>query len=439
MDYPSAIREAASDPRQLEALYREAVSTNQVQVFREAIENQHRSNPGNLLFAAWFYRLAPAVQPEMKKELINRPWLLAVVAGALTGLAFFGLSDFEALVFLDHIPYLILIWAPIAALFVTGFLALVRGEGYLRAGLSMTGLAAVVLYVLLLAPTQGGGFHRHYLDLMALHLPLMAWVAVGISLIGLEPHVRNRFAFLLKSLEVFITGGLFASAGGIFAGITMGMFLALGVEIPETLLRLGFAGGAGMIPPLAIATIYDPNRAPDEQDFSLGLSRLISTLMRLLLPLSLFVLLIYVVLIPFNFMAPFENREVLIVYNAMQFAIMALLVGVSPLQSGDLSPRYLNLLRRGVLALVTMALVVSVYALAAVVYRTIQGGLTVNRFAVTGWNVVNITLLSMLAYRLSRRAQAQWVEALQSVFSSGAYAYAGWGLLIILLIPLLFR
>mgnify|MGYP000299541529 CR=1 FL=1 len=43
--------------------------------------------------------------------------------------------------------------------------------------------------------------------------------------------------------------------------------------------------------------------------------------------LTLALLVVYLAFIPFNFRAPFENREVLISYNAMLFAVMALLLG----------------------------------------------------------------------------------------------------------------
>ena len=58
------------------------------------------------------------------------------------------------------------------------------------------------------------------------------------------------------------------------------------------------AGGGGLIPVLAVAVIYDPLVEPKEQSFDEGLSKLIALLMRLLLPLSLLVLVIYLSRVP---------------------------------------------------------------------------------------------------------------------------------------------
>ncbi len=64
----------------------------------------------------------------------------------------------------------------------------------------------------------------------------------------------------------------------------MGLFFAaLGIELPELVLRLIAAGGVGLLPVLAVATTYDPRVRPAEQDFDQGLSRFVATLMRLLL------------------------------------------------------------------------------------------------------------------------------------------------------------
>ncbi len=112
-------------------------------------------------------------------------------------------------------------------------------------------------------------------------------------------------------------------------------------------MRLIAAGGAGLIPVIAVATIYDPLAEPKDQDFTQGLSKFIGTMMRLLLPLTLGVLVVYIFVIPFNFFQPFQNRDLLIIYNAMLFAIMGLLVGATPISlGGALSTVGLSLAQR---------------------------------------------------------------------------------------------
>jgi hypothetical protein len=123
----------------------------------------------------------------------------------------------------------------------------------------------------------------------------------------------------------------------------------------------------------------------------------------------------------------------------MLFAVLALLVGATPVHEEDLPARYGKWLRAGILALATMAVVVSVYALSATVYRTLQGGaLTPNRLTVIGWNGINIAILVLMLYRMVRGAALTWRQAVQSAIGQGAMAYIVWTAALVLGLPLLF-
>jgi hypothetical protein len=244
---------------------------------------------------------------------------------------------------------------------------------------------------------------------------------------------------LIKVIEVVITGGVYLIAGVAFGAITVGMFQSLSITLPDVLMRLIVAGGIGLLPVLAVATIFDPRVEPAMQDFSQGLSKFIFTMMRLLLPLTLGMLVVFVLVIPFNFMQPFKNRDVLIVYNAMLFGIMGLLVGATPIHAEELSERLQKALRWGILAVAVLTVLVSVYALAAIVYRTLGGGITMNRMVVIGWNTINIGLLVAIITRQIRSSTQTWNTRIKSVFALGAYAYTLWTIIVILSVPILFR
>ncbi len=443
MEYSNAIQAASGDPKRIEELYQAALQTGEQDDFREKLEDCYQADPDNLLLAAWHYRLESAVlrrdvPDTTARERSSPNWKLAVPLGIVTGLILWALSD-EKLLFLDHLPYLFLLWAPIATLLALGFLVFTSRRGYRRAAFIGLGLLGACLYVLLIAPGQGQGYHRHYLDLAVIHLPLLSWIALGTVILGLGSAYQNRFAFLIKSIEVAITAGVYLLAGLAFGGITVGMFAALSINLPDVLMRLIAAGGFGLIPILAVASIYDPTLEPSGQDFSQGLSKFIATMMRLLLPLTLAVLVIYLFVIPFNFMEPFRNRDVLIIYNVMLFAIMGLLMGATPIRPADLSERVQTALRNGILAVAILTVMISLYALSATLFRTAQGGITINRLTILGWNTINISILVLLIYRLFRWGHGKWIQALQATFSSATVGYIFWSLFIMIAIPLIFR
>jgi hypothetical protein len=433
------IQAAKDDPQKLEQLYQAAQDAGQAEVFQSALLNCYEETPDNLLYAAWFFRFQQTAETAARsRRAVN--WALAVPLSILTGLIFWLLSDFEIPVYLDHMPILVLWWSPIATMSALVFLAFTAKSNQARAVALGLGLFAVTVYAMLVAPGLDVSWKiNHYLDLAAIHIPLLCWIALGISVLGLRSSREDRFAFLIKSIEVMITAGLYLIAGLVLGGITIGMFEALSISLPDIWLRLIAAGGFGLLPVLAVASVYDPTVAPSEQDFDQGLSKFIATMMRLLLPLTLGVLVIYLFVIPFNFLEPFNNRDVLIVYNLMLFAIMGLLLGATPISGDDLSPRLQRWLRAGIIAVAVLAVLVSVYALSATGYRTIAGGLTINRLTIIGWNIINIGILLWLIYKQFKDGQKRWIVSLHSVFSQATNAYLVWGLFLVIILPLLFR
>lgn len=437
--------ELPHDPEQLEIAYQRALKTGTVATFAAALEAGYVRQPDNLLLAAWHYRLAYAAV-QVKRRIIA--WRWAVPLALLNGLLFWGLSDTERLaVQLEYplegtrhpfMPYLLFLWAPLAALFVLLFLVLAGGGRWRRVAPAAALPLAVAGYVLLVYPQAGPRlFQEQYLTLAAFHLPVVAWAGVGLYLLRGHREVADRFAFLLKSFEVFVLGALMVAVGGAFTAISMGLFEALGITPPDIVLRLFLAGGGGLIPVLAVAVIYDPTVPPAEQAFAEGLSRLIALIMRLLLPLTLIVLVVYLGLIPFNFRQPFLNRDVLIIYNVMLFAVMGLLVAATPMTAPDAPTA--PWLRRGMLALAGLTLLVGLYALAAILYRTSVDRLTPNRLTFIGWNVINIGILAGLLVMYTRRGPAGWPLSFQRTFAVAMLPYVLWALAVLLVIPWPFR
>jgi hypothetical protein len=435
MEFDGEIRTAESNPQLLEEIYQRARRNDQVGAFRTALIARYETAPDNVLLAAWYYRLQNGVE-STRKFARKTNWLIAVPLSILTGLIFWALSDVEHLTVRDDIPHLLLWWSPIATMSALLFMAVTAKAHLTRAITLGASLLLATTYCIIVASSFGKDWaSEQYLIVAAIHIPLLCWTALGL-MAGVRSSATERFAFLFKSIEMGIVAGLYLAAGMAFGGITVGMFAALSIELPEVLLRLIAAGGFGLLPVLALATVYDPDAAPSAQDFDQGLSRLITTLMRLLLPLTLIVLIIYVLVIPFNFRAPFENRDVLIVYNAMLFGIVGLLIGTTPITGENLSPKLQRVMRNGIVAVAGLAVLVSIYALAAILNRTLEGDLTLNRLTVIGWNGINIGILVALIVTQIRTDLDRWIETLHTVFSWAAVVYLIWSILLLAAAPI---
>ena len=435
MKYSTEIQDAVNDPKRLEDLYQVSRQSGEEAEFRSDMQEIFEKSPDNLLLSAWHSRFTHLPLPRAKR---TTHWGMAVLFGVITGLILWAISDFQWL-FLDKVPYFMLLWAPIATIPCLIYLSVVSKRNYLYTAISSIGLILACAYVLLFAPGMTDLANQDYLILMLFTLPLLCWIGIGVGVMGFRSNDTNRFAFLIKSIEVMITAGVYLIFGIAFGAITLGMFAALNITPPDVIIRLIAAGGFGLIPIMAVATVYDPQVSPEAQDFSQGLSKFVNTMVRLLLPLTLLVLVIYVCVIPFNFMAPFENRNLLIVYNVMQFAIIGLLIGATPLKIDDLSIKLQTWLRRGIVAVSILALLISLYALSAVVYRTVMDWITLNRTTIIGWNIINIIILSALFLTQLRKDTSGWHMRIQKVFSKATIAYLVWSIFLIVALPLIFR
>jgi hypothetical protein len=444
MSYHETISALSENPEALEGLYHDAVKAGNKKAFQQAIEDHYQNAPNNLLLASWFHRLHYAAR-QARQFIIEWRWVIPLAV--LNGLLFWWFSDERYMMQIvggpsapqDTVPIIFLLAAPFTALFVLIYFTLVAKKNWLVTAVSTTLPLLAAAYVYFTYQRMGiRPFQDQYLILMVIHLLVLAWVSVGLFFLAKHRDATNRLRFLLKSVEVIVVGGVFAGVLGAFLGITVGLFNALNVEFSENLLRFLFGGGLGLIGVITPAIIYNPNLAPDEQIFLQGFYQLISAVMQVLLPLTFLVLIIYIGFIPANFRAPFDNRDVLITYNVMLFAVVGLLVGATILRPAESSPERDRWLRRLIIGVAILTLVVSLYALSAIIFRTINDRLTPNRLTFIGWNIINIGLLALLLILQWRSKTGQWVAGLYQAFSVGTAVYAIWIIVLVLALPWLF-
>ena len=189
----------------------------------------------------------------------------------------------------------------------------------------------------------------------------------------------------------------------------------------------------------AIASVYDPTVRPAAQDWTTGLSRTLRILTQLILPLALVVLVVYDFwFVPAYFWKPFQEREVLIVYNATILAILVLLTVVVSGSVEERSPRHDTILRYAVMALGGLTLLLNVYALIAIASRIYESGLTPNRYAVLGWNTVTVLMLVVVGSQLWRRRSDPWVDIFRESIARVSLLAVAWALWTIIGLPLAF-
>lgn len=327
-------------------------------------------------------------------------------------------------------------WGPLSAIGIVLFLAAVAPEN--KRFRWYGGAAAVAIIAGLTSALVAWDRTDHVAILIALHLPFVAWAAVGASVsLGRADPERHFYAFIVQSMEALVTAGIYLGAGLLFGGLTFGIFAVLGVELPQNVLRAVAAFGIGVIPVLAVASVYDPTSAPFEQRPT-GLARILRIMTWLLLPVALTVLALYVFwFIPAYFWRAFNEREVLIVYNATIMAILALLAAAVSSGGGHRRRQGESVLRLAVLFLGTLTLLLNVYALAAIISRIVRyGGLTPNRHAVLGWNTVTLLMFVYLLVRSRSTEPDEWLPEFRESLARAMVLAVGWAAWVVVGLPL---
>lgn len=448
MNLKNQIEKAKNDAAGLERLYKQALVDGNEAAFKEAIGQSAKEQSGNVLFSAWTFRLdvlplhspVAGLEDQTVKQSQARRWWIAVATSFVLGVLFILFAQHKPPVPIpdEAFPLFWIGWSPLAALGILFYLAMVDRSSeriYRYAGFAV----AVILIAVYIAVTVWGRTDD-IATLSTLHLPFVVWAAIGAAVTLTHPDpARQGYAYLVKSVETLLVGGIYLGGGALFLGLTYGIFAVLGINLPEQNLQTIVAWGIGAIPVLALASVYDPMASPVAQDWTTGLMRIIRILTQLLLPLALGVLIVYVLyFVPAYFWRPFQEREVLAVYNATILAILVLLSVVVSGAADERSPRHDTFLRYGVRILVGLTLFLNVYALSAIASRIVNIGLTPNRYAVLGWNIVTLLMLAVVGFRQWKGRSDSWINNFRESIACVSVLAAVWVLWVLIGLPLSF-
>ena len=291
-------------------------------------------------------------QQTLSRSSLEAHWLPAIGLAVLLGglFAFLASGGVPAPIPVDGVsPVYWIGWSPLIGLAVFAYLLIASGDSNRR---STYGLGAcLLLLAALISGLTAWGRTDDIAILTAIHLPFVVWIAFGWAVTKTDEGGDQFFAYLLKSVETVVAAGLYLIAGAIFFRLTIGIFSVLGVPVPKAAIESLVAFGLGVVPLLALASVYDPQSTPLAQSWSRGLARIVRILPRLMLPAAIGILLIYILwFVPTRFWQPFEDRSALIVYNATIVAIIAVMsTSVTGLDETT-DNRYDGLLRYGILA-----------------------------------------------------------------------------------------
>ena len=314
------------------------------------------------------------------------------------------------------------------SLFVLPFLAayFIWKRGLSKRG--VVGLAAVFASGAVFAnayPFTPGGSTE---TLTAIHLPIALWLAVGVAyLAGDWLSSDRRMEYVRFTGEWFITYALIALGGGVLVAMTVGVFEAIGLDvsalIQEWVLPCG-AMGAVIVAAWLVGT---------RGNLVGGMAPMLARVFTPLFALMLVALLVGVVWT--RGIIDIE-REVLILFDVLLVVVLALLLYAFSARDPLSEPAFFDWIQ---LLLVACALAVDVFALFNIAGRLTEYGLSANRTAALGLNLVllvNLTWSAFLQVRFLRsQSSLEPVERWQMRYLP---VYALWAATVVVAFPPLF-
>ncbi len=401
-----------NEPGQLELLYR----TNKVQ-FKQAFTRLYPGIKGNPLAECWYERLSYdnneikwGAGREMAFVIIA-----SIVAGIIAKLPMFLNIDPEFF-YTRNVGFILF---PALCAYFAWMNRLTIGKIAFIVSTTLAGLIFINAFPKVSSDT---------LLLSSLHLILVLWSLLGLAFTGKNRNnVSRRLKYLKFNGDLVVITTLIVIAGGIMSGVTIGLFTLIGLNIEKFYFEYVVVFG------LPAAPIFGTWLTQNNPQLVGKVSPVIA---RIFSPLVLVMLLIYLGAIVYSGKDPYNDREFLLMFNALLIGVMAIIffsvAGTSKLERSSLQTWVLSML-----SIVTI--VVNGIALSAIVFRISEWGITPNRAAVLGGNLVILIHLLQVTVQLIRMLISN--NGLASVDRSIARylpVYCIWAMIVTFLFPFLF-
>lgn len=363
MERNDLIIENIANPHELEKMYRK-----DPEAFKKSFLSAWEQNPDSPVLAVWHERLffrekASTDQSSFLQKDFFFMGLLAILAGICTRIIAYFIEQ-NAI-------------APVDLVFgVVPFMA----AYFIYKNSPQKKICYIIAAVFLLSAVYINMLPFGYDDsiiLAYLHLPVFLWVIVGLAYTGNEYGTGStRIAYLKFNVEFAILYGSMAISGLVLSALTIALFEYIGLSIEDFYFINVVSFGAAAL--AIVATYLVVQNLKLAKNITPYLAKIFS-------PLILVTLLAYLIAVIWVGKNPFLDRNFLLSFNGILFIVLAVTIFSISESSTDEQKTisdYINF------ALIVLALAVDTVALSAILFRLSSYGITPNRLAVLGVNIL---------------------------------------------------
>ena len=267
------------------------------------------------------------------------------------------------------------------------------------------------------------------LILSCIHLPLFLWALLGYTFVGDSLRSYNkRLDFLRYNGDLVVMTTIILIAGAILTGITIGLFSLIKVHIQEFYFQYIVVWGLAASP---IVGTYLVQTNPQL------VNRVSPIIAKVFTPLVLTTLVIYLIAVIGTGKDPYNDRDFLMIFNMLLIGVMAIILFSIAETSKHSDNKVGTTLLLG-LSMVTI--IVNGIALSAILFRISEWGITPNRLAVLGGNILILTNLIMVTYRLFKMIRDRnEIENVEKSIATFLPIYSLWSMIVTFIFPLIFN
>lgn len=416
-----SIKNNLNSPHELEKLYREDKTS-----FKRAFDNVYPDIEHHMVSQVWYERLHFGQEKILWGEKNELPFVivLAVIAGIVVNIPdWIGIIDEKLAIddeyfYTRHLGFLFL---PMLMV----YFAWKKQLSLLKSVLPMVGVILSVVYMNLLPDNPASDT----LGLACIHMPLLMWVLWGSSFMGQD--LRNyveRINFLIFNGDLVILTTIMLFAGGILSGITFVLFNLININIANFYFLNVIKWG------IVSAPIIGSYLVQANPQLVKNVSPVIA---KVFTPLVLIMLVIYLATIVYMGKNPYNNRDFLIIFNLLLIGVMAIILFAVTETAKNSAARWNHWL---LFILSVVTIVINTVALSAIIFRISEWGITPNRLAVLGANLLILSNLIAVAYWLMHTLKnPRALEKVENSIAAFLPVYTLWTIIVIFVFPVLFN
>jgi hypothetical protein len=411
------IKEYINNPEKLEQLYRDDRNA-----FESGFNEVYSETEESGLAKYWKIRLDyNKIPDEIKKtNLVDILLLITVclITGILIKLPDIFNFQLPEIFYLKNTGIIVFSGLTLYIILTNKVLELKRLIPILIAFLIMT------VYVNLLPSVK----NSDTINLVYIHLPLLMWCIFGLVFIdfNLRDKIR-RIEYIRYNGDLAILMAIIFISGGVLTGITIGLFQAIGINIENFYMKNVVIAGAVSVPIVATYII---------KNYTVIANKIAPVIARIFSPLVLLTAVIFLTALAISGKDLYSDREFLLIFNVMLFGVMAVIV-FSISETSATRKQKFNELILFFLSIITV--IIDLIALSAIFYRLGTFGITPNRLAVLGSNILilgNLVLIIIDLYKVNFKETS--IKEVELTISKYLPVYLIWILFIIIGFPLIF-